>query len=184
MRIEKLRLSNGGDSNESYSDKYPSFYVNSVHAGAPGGFGDTMPDTYYFNSDGTYLWTLSEYKVLEEKVASAGKFEIKDNVLTLIELYTLTKEDGKIIEGVMPGGETGNILADYKYQVNVSNNTYTYTIKNEGLSSYKSQMNPDDTRPDSYSLTINEKTENWFSLGHNSYEYEANWLNEYYEMIK
>ena len=168
---------------KSYSDEYPSFYVDSVHATQPGAFGSEIGDTYYFNSDGTYLWNLSNSKVLEEKVASAGKYELKDNKLILTELYTLTRVNGKTDEVSIPGGDTALGLVDYKYQVNNSNKTYSYTIKNEGVSSYKSQVNPEDTREDSYSLTDTE-TKYWYSIGEKYDPYFATWLNEYYSNIK
>ena len=166
---------------------YESFYMNAIHSTAPGGWGDGLPEMYYFDEDGTYVLNISEYDVSNKEVLRAGTWEIKNGQLILKEKYVLCKVNGKEADVNVPGGSTAKGYIDYDFEVKETSKTTTYTIKHIGISEYKEAMYEDQEYaaevkidPDHY--TLNGKDH--YSLSEGYGIEDLNYALMYYNLIK
>lgn len=166
---------------------YESFHMNAVHSTEPGGWGDGLPEMYYFDEDGTYVLNISQYDVSNKEVLRAGTWEIKNDQLILKEKYVLCKVNGKEADVNVPGGSTAKGYIDYDFEVKETSKTTTYTIKHIGLSEYKEAMYEDQEYateikidPDHY--TLNGKDHYSLTEGYGIYDLDYAYM--YYNLIK
>jgi hypothetical protein len=123
------------------------FVTDSYHCDTPGGFGGGMPDMYYFSSDNTYFWVISDYTMNERVIAKKGTWEIENNKLILHEQEETYLDGGKIIEvkdDPMLGDDT--VLVDYTVTNRNVDNTIEHSIEYVGISDFSKEVDIDNIR--------------------------------------
>ena len=117
------------------------FITDSTHCDTPGGFGGAMPEMYYFASDNTYSWVISDYIQNERVVAKKGTWKIENNKLILHEQEETYLDGGDFIEvkdDPMLGDDT--VLVGYTVINRHIDNVVEHSIQYVGLSDYSKSL--------------------------------------------
>ena len=139
--LESNNEKNQIELNKLAKEDYSWFTTDSYHCTQPGGWGSGYPSMYYFASDNTYYWIISDYILNERVIAKKGEWKIENGNLILHEQEETYLDGGKIIEikdDPVLGDDT--ILVDYTVIQRPIDNTITKVIEYNGISEY-SQYN-------------------------------------------
>lgn len=126
---------------------YYWFVTDSYHCDTPGAFAGAMPDMYYFSSDNTYSWIISDYTMNERVIAKKGTWKIENNKLILHEQEETYLDGGKIIEvknDPMLGDDT--VLVDYTVTNRNVDNISEHSIEYVGISDFSKEIDVDNIR--------------------------------------
>ncbi len=135
------------DVNTDKLNDYFWFVKDSYHCDTPGGFAGAMPDMYFFSSDNTYSWIISDYTMNERVIAKKGTWKIEDNKLILHEQEETYLDGGELIEvkdDPMLGDDT--VLVDYTVTNRTVDNTTEHSIEYVGISDFSKEIDVDNIR--------------------------------------
>lgn len=150
---------------EETNNDYSWFVTDSYHAREPGAWGGPDPEVFYFSSDNTYTWTISNDVENERVVATKGTWEIKDGKLILHEREQTFREGGNFVESygnpLISDGEL--VLVDYTTVTKQVENEIVKNIEYVGISEYWLQVHEGVEQPEIKEYEYKLDGETWFS---------------------